>query len=138
MSCYVAVFTSENRDDISTSTRQSTISSAILLNVDGSWYREFRQEMVFCACVCPYAYVAGILTCLSLCLCLCLCPSENQLLVFKELLHRFGIDCLCLAIKTKSKPVRPARRDDKHASERIPLRVGRYYIVTFERKWYSV
>ena len=34
--------------------------------------------MVFCACVCPYAYVAGILTCLSLCLCLCLCPSENQ------------------------------------------------------------
>ena len=26
MSCYVAVFTSENRDDISTSTRQSTVS----------------------------------------------------------------------------------------------------------------
>ena len=85
MSCYIAVFTSENRDDISTSTstgtRQSTVSSAILLNIGGSWYREFRQEMVFCAYVCPYAYVAGILTCINclcLCLCLCLCPSENQ------------------------------------------------------------
>ena len=78
MLCYVAVFTSENSDDISTSTTQSTIPSAILLNIEGSWYREFRQEMVFCACVFPYAYVASVLTCLSLCLCLCLCFSENQ------------------------------------------------------------
>ena len=82
MSCYVAVFTSDKRDDLSTSTstRQSTVSSAILLNIEESCYREFRQEMVFCACVCPYAYVASVLTCLSLCLslCLCLCPSENQ------------------------------------------------------------
>ena len=38
MSCYAAVFTGENRDDISTntSTRQSTVSSAILLDIDGS------------------------------------------------------------------------------------------------------
>ena len=78
MSCYVAVYTSENRDDISTSTslRQSTVSSAILLNIDGGWYREFRQEMVFCTCVCRYRYVASVLNCLSLCL--FLCPSENQ------------------------------------------------------------
>ena len=76
MSCYVAVFTGENRDNTSTSTRQSTVASAILLNIERSGYREFRQETVFCACVCPYAYVASVLTYLSLCL--CLCPSENQ------------------------------------------------------------
>ena len=56
----------------STSTRQSAVSSATLFNIEGSWYREFRQETVFCACVCPYAYVTSFFTCLSLCLCLCL------------------------------------------------------------------
>ena len=66
MSCYAAVFTIKNRDDTSTSTststRQSTILSAIFLNIEKSWYREFRQEMFFCACVCPYEYVASVLT----------------------------------------------------------------------------
>ena len=26
------------------------------------WYPEFREEVVFCVCVCPYAYVASVLT----------------------------------------------------------------------------
>ena len=55
-------------DGISTNTRQSTVSSVILLNIEGSLYQEFRQEMVSCACVCPYAGVASVLTCLFLCL----------------------------------------------------------------------
>ena len=63
-----------------TSSRQSTVSSHILLNIVLNWCRELRQEIVFCACVCVYAYVAGVLTRLSLFLCLCfsLCPCENQ------------------------------------------------------------
>ena len=48
---YVAVFTKENRGDISTSTRQLTVLSAILLNIEGSLSREICQEMVFCECV---------------------------------------------------------------------------------------
>ena len=60
---HVTVFTDENKDDISTSTRQSTVSSVILLNSEGSRYRELCQEMVFCACVCSCAYVASVLTC---------------------------------------------------------------------------
>ena len=41
------------------SLRQSTVSSAILLNIDRNWwYPEFRQEMVFWVYVCPYTYVA--------------------------------------------------------------------------------
>ena len=78
---YVAVFTNENGGDkrTLTSTRQSSVSSTILLNIEGSWYRELCQEMIFCACACPYAaYVTSVLTCLFLCLCLCLCPIENQ------------------------------------------------------------
>ena len=39
---------------------------------------ENYQETVFCTCVCPYAYVSSVFTCLSLCL--CSCPSENQTL----------------------------------------------------------
>ena len=65
------------------------MSSAILLNIEGNWCREFRQEMVFCACVCPSAYVASVLTCLSLCLCLCLCPSENQPYSIDKTQHSF-------------------------------------------------
>ena len=74
---YVALLT-KNEDGGDISTRQSTVSSAILLNIEGSWYRELCQEMVFRVCVCPYTYAASVLTCLSLCLCLCLCPSKNQ------------------------------------------------------------
>ena len=55
--------------------RKMSVSSAILLDIERSWYRELCQEMVFCTCVCPYAYVAGVFTCLWL------CPSENQVLV---------------------------------------------------------
>ena len=76
---HFAVFTSENRDDKSTSsrTRQSTVCPPSCLTLRGAGIeRWFRQEMVFCACICPHAYVANVLTCLSLCL--CLCPSENQ------------------------------------------------------------
>ena len=67
---YVELLTNEDGGDMSISRRQSTVSSAILLNVEGSWYRELCQEMVFCACIHPYAYVASVLTCLSLCSCL--------------------------------------------------------------------
>ena len=58
--------------------------SAILLNIEGSWYRAvipsrngfLRVHLSLCICT-----VASVLTCLSLCLYLCLCPSENQPLV---------------------------------------------------------
>ena len=49
---YVAVFTNESGGDISTNTSQDKL-------IEGNWYREFRQEIVFCACVCTYAYVAS-------------------------------------------------------------------------------
>ena len=46
----------------------------------GSWYREFHHEMVFCAYLCPSAYVTFHFGICSRCfhlLIICLCLSEN-------------------------------------------------------------